>query len=61
MLWFKIDKTGCVYVATYSDSLQAGRSGDRIAVGGEIFRIRSHRPCGSPSLQYKGYRVLPRG
>jgi hypothetical protein len=33
MLWFKVDKIGCVYVATYSDSLQAGRSGDRIQVG----------------------------
>ena len=38
--------------------LRAGRSGDRIPVGGEIFRTRSDRPCGLPSLLYNGYRVF---
>ena len=27
--------------------------------GGEIFRSRSDRPLGPPSLQYNGYRVFP--
>ena len=45
----------------YSDSLRAGRSGDRIPVGGEIFRTRSDRPWGPPSLLYGGYRVFPGG
>ena len=26
-------------------------------VGGEIFRIRPHRPSGPPSLLFNGYRV----
>jgi hypothetical protein len=45
-----------------SDSLRAGRSGDRIPVGGgggEIFRTRSAWPWGPPSLLYNGYRVFP--
>jgi hypothetical protein len=29
----------------YSDSLRAGRSGDRISVEGEIFRNRSDHPA----------------
>jgi hypothetical protein len=37
------------------------RSGDRIPVGGEIFRTRPDRPWGPPSLLYKGYRVFPGG
>ena len=45
----------------YSDSLRAGRSGDRIPVGGEIFRTRPDRPWGPPSLLYNGYRVFPGG
>ena len=28
---------------------------------GEIFRTRPDRPCGPPSLLYKGYRVFPGG
>ena len=32
--------------------------GDRIPVGGEIFRNRPDRPWGLPSLLYKGYRVF---
>jgi len=34
----------------YSDSLQAGRFGDRIPVGGDIFRTCSDRPWGPDSL-----------
>ena len=29
--------------------------------GGEIFRTRSDRPWGPPSLLYNGYRVFPGG
>jgi len=42
----------------YSDWLQAGRSGDQIPVGGEIFRTCPDRPWGPPSLLYNGYRVF---
>jgi len=45
----------------YSDRLRAGRSGDRIPVGGEIFRTCPDRPWGPPSLLYYGYRVFPGG
>ena len=45
----------------YSDWLWAGRSGDRIPVGGEIFRTCPDRPWGQPSLLYNGYRVFPGG
>ena len=42
--------------------LRAGRSGDRISVGGgEIFRTCPDRPWGPPSLLYNGYRVFPGG
>ena len=37
--------------------LRAERSGDRVPVGGEIFRSRTHRPWDPPSLLYNGYRV----
>jgi hypothetical protein len=40
--------------------LWAGRSGDQILVGGEIFR-RPDRPWGPPSLLYNGYRVFSGG
>jgi hypothetical protein len=41
----------------YSDSLRDGRSRDRIAVGGEVFRTGSNRHRGPFSLLYKGYQV----
>jgi len=40
---------------------RAGRSGDRIPVGGEIFRTCPDQPWGPPSLLYTGYRVFPGG
>ena len=40
--------------------LRAGRAGDRIPVGGEIFRTRPERPWGPPSI-LNGYRVFPGG
>ena len=45
----------------YSNRLRAGRSGDRIPVGGEIFRTCLDRPWGPSSLLYNGYRVFPGG
>jgi len=36
-----------------------GLAGDRVLVGGEIFRTRPDRPWGQPSLLYNGYRVYP--
>jgi len=45
------------YRSRYSGSLRAGRSGDRIPVGGKIFRTRPDRSCGPPSLLYNEYRV----
>jgi len=41
--------------------LRAGRSGDRIPVGGEILRTCPYRPWGPPSLLYNGYRVFTGG
>ena len=41
--------------------LQAGRSGDWMPVGGEIFRICPDRPWDPPSLLYNGYRVFSGG
>ena len=37
------------------------RAGNRIPVGGEIFRTCPDRPWGPPSLLYNGYRVFPGG
>ena len=45
----------------YTSSIRAGRSGDRIPVGGGLFRQRPDRPWGSPSLLYNVYRVFPGG
>jgi hypothetical protein len=44
-------------VGRYSDSLRAGRSGDRTPVRGEIFFTYPYRSWGPPSLLFKGYRV----
>jgi hypothetical protein len=55
----------CLYVRVPGSSvgiateLRAGRSGDRIPVGGEIFRTSPDRPWGPPSLLCSGYRVFP--
>ena len=46
-------------VVGVATELRAGRSGDRITVGGEIFRTCPDRPWGPPSLLYNGYRVFP--
>jgi len=39
-----------------AQSVRAGRSGDRIPVGGEILRICRDRPWGPPNPLYNGYR-----
>jgi hypothetical protein len=41
--------------------LRAGRSGDGIAVRGEIFHTYSDRLWGPPRLLYDGYRFFPGG
>ena len=46
------------WLSRYSDWLRAGRSGDRIPVGGEIFLTCPDRLWGPPSLLYNGYRVF---
>jgi hypothetical protein len=42
------------YLSRCSDSLSAGRSGDRILTLGETLRARPCRPCVAPSLLYDG-------
>ena len=47
---------GPVQLSRYSQSLRAGRLGDRIQVGAS-FRTCADRPWGPPSLLYIGFRV----
>ena len=59
-----LHKNLCTFIITeagIAQSLQAGRSGDRIPVAGEIFRTRPDRLWGPPSLAYNRYRVFPGG
>ena len=51
----RIDGPG--QLSRYSDSLRTGRSGDRISVGGEIFRTRPDQLWGPSSPLYNGHRV----
>ena len=44
----------------YSEWRGAGRFGDRVPVGAEIYRTRSYRPWGSPHLLHIGYRIITR-
>jgi hypothetical protein len=44
--------------SSYSNSLRAGRYGDRIPLGSENFRTRPYRSWGPPSLLYNGYRLF---
>ena len=50
-------ESGPGYLSRYSDSLRAGWSGDRIAVGSEIFRTSPDQTWGPTSLLYNGYQV----
>ena len=45
----------------YSNSLQAGWSGDQIPVGGESFCTHPDRPWGPPNLPYNECRVISVG
>ena len=54
-------KGGPGSVVDISDKLRAERSGDRIPVGGEIFRTCPNRLLGPTSLLYSGYWVFPGG
>jgi len=54
----------CIYTCVYvhfevRTGQNSERSGDRIPVGGEIFRTRPDRPSCLPSLLYSRYRVFP--
>ena len=40
----------------YSDSIRAGRNGDQILIGSEIFPTRPNRPWERLSLLYNGHR-----
>jgi len=57
--YYNIPAPTCVpgYRYRYSDSLRAGRYGDRIPAGGEIFRTRPDRPWDPSILLYNGSRL----
>ena len=48
-------------ILLYRGSVRVGRSGDRMLVGGEIFRVCPDRPWDPPSHLYNGYRLFPGG
>ena len=47
------------WLSRYSDSLRAERSGNRIPVGGEIFRTRPDRPWVHPASYTMGTGPFP--
>jgi len=49
------------WLSRYTDLLRAGRQGDQIPVGGEIFRTRPERLWSPPSLIYNGVPGLSGG
>jgi hypothetical protein len=58
MIQFLFYREHSVYVARDSGCLQTGRSGDRIPVGGDIFRPLPDRPWVQYSLVYNGSLVF---
>ena len=59
--WGFVRESGPGSAVGITTALRAGRSGNRIPVGGEIFCTCPYQPWGPPSLLYNGCRVFPRG